>query len=82
MNATQTKERKMDTKKEKIEMVKTVVSRERLGQMVDNELSNRDQYENSISESYLETAERVRETHPNLADFMEAAEVRWFELSD
>ena len=31
-------------------------------------------------ETYAETAERIRDEHPELAAWLDAAETRWFEL--
>lgn len=66
----------------KIEQIKNAKTLSRLDELVTNELTNRDEYDNARGETYLETAERVREVKPELADFMVAVENRWFELDD
>ena len=65
-----------------LDMIQSVDSQQRLSEIIEIELSNRDEYENARGETYMETAERVRESKPELASFMDAAESRWFELGD
>jgi len=47
---------------------------------VDGALDN-DDVTNHLTESYAETAERIREAHPALAELLDLAEKRWFELT-
>jgi len=48
--------------------------------IVDGALDN-DDITNHLSESYAETAERIRGEHPALAELLDLAEKRWFELA-
>ena len=50
--------------------------------LVSELLTLQGEHEEARTETYAETAERVRQAKPWLAELLDAAETRWFELED
>lgn len=63
--------------REKIDQVKNQLE---LGAVVVEILDSENEVENAKNESFLDTAKRVENTRPELAELMEYADQRWREL--